>query len=63
MKSAIVIGAASGIGRALRRQHHTPTLVIVDREGVRVYYPSRMTQAELERLVRRLVDAGATGKQ
>lgn len=34
----------------------TPTLVLVDREGiVRLYHPGRMTEEELEPLVRRLV--------
>jgi thiol-disulfide isomerase/thioredoxin len=35
----------------------TPTLVLVDRAGVvRLYHPGRMTEAELDPLVRRLVD-------
>jgi thioredoxin-related protein len=37
----------------------TPTLVVVDREGVvRLYHPGRMTEEELEPLVRRLVGGG-----
>jgi thiol-disulfide isomerase/thioredoxin len=37
----------------------TPTLVIVDRKGiVRLYHPGAMTEAELEPLVRRLVEEG-----
>ena len=42
----------------------TPTLVLVDRQGVvRLYHPGRMTEEALEPLVRRLVVAGATAKQ
>lgn len=38
----------------------TPTLVLVDREGVvRLYHPGRMTEEELEPLVRRLITRGA----
>lgn len=41
----------------------TPTLVLVDREGiVRLYHPGRMTETELEPLVRRLVARGAPSK-
>lgn len=41
----------------------TPTLVLVDRQGVvRLYHPGRMTEEELEPLVRRLVSRGATSK-
>ncbi|MBI2187125.1 MAG: TlpA family protein disulfide reductase [Acidobacteria bacterium] len=41
----------------------TPTLVLVDREGiVRLYHPGRMTEDELEPIVRRLVaDRPASG--
>jgi thiol-disulfide isomerase/thioredoxin len=42
----------------------TPTLVLVDREGVvRLYHPGRMTEEELEPLVRRLVGGGATSNE
>jgi thiol-disulfide isomerase/thioredoxin len=42
----------------------TPTLVLVDREGVvRLYHPGRMTEEELEPLVRRLVGGGATANE
>ncbi len=35
----------------------TPTVVVVDRKGiVRVYHPGQMTEAELDPIVRRLVD-------
>jgi thiol-disulfide isomerase/thioredoxin len=38
----------------------TPTLVLVDRKGiVRLYYPGRMTEAELDPLIRELLDEGA----
>jgi thiol-disulfide isomerase/thioredoxin len=37
----------------------TPTLVLLDRKGVvRLYHPGQMTEAELEPLVRRLVEEG-----
>jgi len=42
----------------------TPTLVLVDREGiVRLYHPGRMTEAQLEPLVRRLAGVAATSSQ
>lgn len=42
----------------------TPTLVLVDREGiVRLYHPGRMTEEELEPLVRRLVTRRATSSE
>ncbi|MBI3048224.1 MAG: TlpA family protein disulfide reductase [Acidobacteria bacterium] len=42
----------------------TPTLVLVDREGiVRLYHPGRMTEKELEPLVRRLVTGRAWTEQ
>lgn len=42
----------------------TPTLVLVDRQGVvRLYHPGRMTEEELEPLVRRLMGGGATSNQ
>ena len=42
----------------------TPTLVLVDRGGiVRLYHPGRMTQEQLEPLVRRLAGAGATSSE
>jgi thiol-disulfide isomerase/thioredoxin len=42
----------------------TPTLVVVDREGiVRVYHPGRMTEEELESVVRRLAGIDATSSE
>lgn len=42
----------------------TPTLVLVDREGiVRLYHPGRMAEEELEPLVRRLIGAAATSNE
>lgn len=39
----------------------TPTLVLLDRKGiVRLYHPGQMTEAELEPLVRRLVEEGGS---
>ena len=54
----------AGLPIPLGEQNHrrygvssTPTLVLVDRAGViRLYHPGRMPEAELERLVRRLVE-------
>jgi len=38
----------------------TPTLVIVDRRGIiRLYHPGRMTEAELDPILRRLIDERA----
>lgn len=42
----------------------TPTLVLVDREGiVRLYHPGRMTEEQLEPLVRRLAGVSATSSE
>jgi thiol-disulfide isomerase/thioredoxin len=42
----------------------TPTLVLVDREGlVRLYHPGRMTEAELDPLVRRLAGLTASSSE
>jgi thiol-disulfide isomerase/thioredoxin len=42
----------------------TPTLVLVDREGVvRLYHPGRMTEQELEPIVRRLIARRATSDE
>ena len=41
----------------------TPTLVLVDREGiVRLYHPGRMTEEELDPLIRRLVEGGVASR-
>jgi thiol-disulfide isomerase/thioredoxin len=42
----------------------TPTLVVLDRKGiVRLYHPGQMTEAELEPLVRRLVEEGSSPRR
>jgi thiol-disulfide isomerase/thioredoxin len=42
----------------------TPTLVLVDREGiVRLYHPGRMTEEELDPIVRRLAGIGGTSSE
>ncbi len=42
----------------------TPTLVLVDREGiVRLYHPGRMTEEELEPIIRRLAGVGVAASE
>lgn len=63
---SVLAGQAVPLSQTNHRRYGvstTPTLVLMDRQGiVRLYQPGRMTEEELEPLVRRLVSGGATSK-